>query len=147
MLEDHEFCDNCPGCRPAILDMRTRRPLGPDTPEMKAVNEVWDKDTTYAQRRAYIEVTLHNSRQPGELRLAEQVMAKIQQAWDHQEHLKKYHDAKKSKKPIVYVAREEFVRRLVESGMTADEAEQQATFAEHLGSIVEIGDEWVGIKK
>ncbi len=80
MLEDHKFCDDCPGCRPAMLDMKTRRPLSPDTPEMKAVNEVWDKDTTYAQRRAYIEVTLHNSRQPGELRLAEQVIAKIQQA-------------------------------------------------------------------
>ncbi len=66
---------------------------------------------------------------------------------NHLEHLKRYHDAKNSKKPIVYVTREEFVRRLVESGMTADEAEQQATFAEHLGSIVEIGDEWVGIKK
>jgi len=62
-------------------------------------------------------------------------------------NLKKYFDAKNSKKPRVEVSREEFIRRLVARGETEDKAEQMATVAEGLGSQLEIGDEWVGIKQ
>lgn len=80
MMEDHEFCDDCPGCRPAMADVKTGEVLGNNTPTMQIVNRIWDNETTYAERKAFIEVTLHNFRQPHELRLAQKVMSQIQVA-------------------------------------------------------------------
>lgn len=80
MMEDHEFCDTCPGCRPAIMNIATGKNVPDDDPMMVAVNKVWDNETTYAQRRAYIEVTLKNSEDQNFLRLANEVMAKIKSA-------------------------------------------------------------------
>ena len=74
MLEDHEFCDNCPGCRPALIDVETMQKVPDNHRFMTSVNKIWDNDTTYAQRRAFIEVTLHNSRNPQDLRLTEEVV-------------------------------------------------------------------------
>lgn len=79
MMEYHEFCDDCPGCRPAILDLQTQQAMSDDSPVMKAINEMWDKDTTYAQRRAYIEVTLHNSENPVDRSRATEVVEKIKE--------------------------------------------------------------------
>ncbi|MDD3473383.1 MAG: hypothetical protein PHS86_11415 [Syntrophaceae bacterium] len=79
MLEDHEFCDDCPGCKPAILDMKTNRPLPPDDPLMQAVMFMWQNGTTYQERKAYIEVTLHNSRSQSDLILANSVFHKIKE--------------------------------------------------------------------
>lgn len=80
MMEDHEFCDDCSGCRPALLDMETKQPLSNDDPIMISVNKVWDDDTTYAQRRAFIEVTLHNSRNPLDMVRAQEVAQKFEVA-------------------------------------------------------------------
>jgi hypothetical protein len=82
MLEHHEFCDHCPGCRPAILDVTTGRALAADSPMMMRVNKIWDKDTTYAQRKAYIEVTVHNSRSPQDMELASVVASKFGRAFE-----------------------------------------------------------------
>lgn len=79
MLEEHEFCDDCPGCKPAILDIKTNKPLPSDDPLMKAVMFMWKNGTTYQERKAYIEVTLHNSRLPSDLRLAGMVFEKIKE--------------------------------------------------------------------
>ena len=86
MMEDHEFCDKCPGCRPALATLdgvKVGKPFDDDTPEMKAINKYWDNETEYRQRKAYIEVTLHNSRRPGELALCKQVMAGIQEVLEN----------------------------------------------------------------
>lgn len=80
MLDDHEFCDTCPGCRPAMLDVRTGKRLPDDDPKMTKVNRVWDNDTTYEQRKAFIEVTLHNSRKPGDMRGFQAVSLMIEAA-------------------------------------------------------------------
>ena len=77
MMEDHEFCDSCPGCRPAMLDMKTGQPLPDDDPIMVAVNRAWDTQTSFAQRRAYIEVTLKNSRDPETMKLAQEAMQTV----------------------------------------------------------------------
>ncbi len=67
MMEDHEFCDSCEGCRPAIasVDPVTGK-VGPalprTSPPMRAIDEYWDNHTSYEERKSYIEVTLHNSR-------------------------------------------------------------------------------------
>jgi hypothetical protein len=78
MLEHHQFCDSCPGCRPAIVDSKTGTILPPESPIMVAVNDLWDHHTTYEERKAFIEVTLHNSQAPPELQLAYALMQKIQ---------------------------------------------------------------------
>jgi len=79
VIEDHEFCDACPGCRPILVTMDGRK-VSDDDPMMVIINKLWDTQTTYAQRRAYIEVTLKNSRKPSDLELSSEVMQKIQQA-------------------------------------------------------------------
>ena len=86
MMEDHEFCDSCPGCRPAIFSMETGRPLPPEDPIMIVVNDIWDTQTTYAQRRAFIEFTLHNSRNPQDMRLVAEVNQMIEAALKESEH-------------------------------------------------------------
>jgi hypothetical protein len=72
-MEDHEFCDSCPGCRPAILDIKTGKSLPKNSPIMIAVNKVWDTQTTLQQRKAFIEVTLHNSCRTSDLKLFHEV--------------------------------------------------------------------------
>jgi len=79
MMEDHEFCDSCSGCRPAMLNVQTGKPLPATDPMMIKVNQIWDNDTSYAQRRAFIEVTLKNSENPRDRQLCMEVMHKIQQ--------------------------------------------------------------------
>ena len=79
MMEDHEFCDTCPGCRPALATLDGRK-VPDDDPKMVIINELWDTQTTYAQRRAFIEVTLKNSRNSIDVKLCQQVMDKIQEA-------------------------------------------------------------------
>lgn len=78
-MEDHEFCDSCPGCRPALVTIDGRQ-MPDDDPKMVIINEIWDNQTTYAQRRAFIEVTLKNSNNFRDLKLCEEVMQKIQKA-------------------------------------------------------------------
>lgn len=77
MMEDHEFCDSCPGCRPALMNPKTGQVLQNDDPLMIKVNDIWDNQTTYAQRRAFIEVTLHNSRNPQDVKRAQEVVQMI----------------------------------------------------------------------
>jgi hypothetical protein len=77
MLGHHDFCDHCPGCRPVLIDVNTGQPLPADSPSMVKVNQVWASETTYEQRKAFIEVTLHGSCSSNDLRLANQVGAKI----------------------------------------------------------------------
>ena len=47
---------------------------------MVKVNKVWDNDTTYEQRRGFIEVTLHNRKDRINMTLFQQVASKIQEA-------------------------------------------------------------------
>lgn len=78
MMEDHEFCDDCPGCRPALLDVENQKQLPDDDPIMIEVNKIWDGETTYAQRRAFIKVTLHNSRNAMDVARFQEVTQKIE---------------------------------------------------------------------
>ncbi len=51
-----------------------------DDPMMIEVNRVWDNETTFAQRRAFIEVTLKNSKKPQDIKMFQEVAAIIQEA-------------------------------------------------------------------
>jgi hypothetical protein len=77
-VRHHDFCDHCEGCRPALVDPQTGKRLGDDSPLMLKVNRVWDKETTYAQRRAFIMVTVHNSRAAADMQLCQEVIKKIE---------------------------------------------------------------------
>jgi hypothetical protein len=64
-------------------------------------------------------------------------------------NIQKYLRAKEraGKLPTVKVTKQEFIRRLIASGKTEEKAEQMALVAEGLGSVIEIGDEMVGIQE
>lgn len=57
------FDDNCPGCKPVILDKDTLKPFPADSPPMVAINRVWAK-TTLEEREAFHKFTCLNSRAP-----------------------------------------------------------------------------------
>lgn len=86
MMEDHEFCDSCEGCRPAMFDARTGQRVPDDDPKMVIIHRVWNSGTTYAQRRAFIEVTLKNSCKPHDVQLSLEVVLMIQRALKELEH-------------------------------------------------------------
>ena len=75
--ESHD--DNCEGCKPALIDTTTGQPLAPDSPMMQAVMGVWAK-TTLPQRQAWHRVTCLMSRDPEDVRLAEQFVQDVQNA-------------------------------------------------------------------
>jgi len=74
-----KFSDECPGCLPALFDVRTGKKLGPDTPQMKAVFAVW-AETTKQEREAFHRATCQNSRLPSDLRLMQGILEKIKRA-------------------------------------------------------------------
>jgi hypothetical protein len=76
----HEFCDHCPGCRPAMFNMKTGQVLQESDPLMININRIWNQETTYAERKAFIEVTVNNSRSTEDLLLAQGVMLKFERA-------------------------------------------------------------------
>lgn len=84
MTIPHDFCDHCPGCRPAIVNIETGEVLAEDSPQMIEVNRIWSHETTYAERKAYIAMTAHNSRAPEDMRLAMRIMEKFQAALSHE---------------------------------------------------------------
>lgn len=69
MVKRHEFCDQCPGCRPAVM-VSANAPPGAHAAMTKIVNHIWDHETRFEERKAFIEVTLHNDRDPEKMRLA-----------------------------------------------------------------------------
>lgn len=58
-FEKHD--DECPGCRPVLLNHQTGVPLPEDSPQMQAVKSVWDQ-TTIAERQAFHRFCCQNSR-------------------------------------------------------------------------------------
>ena len=76
----HQFCDHCPGCRPALIQPATGKVFADDSPEMLAVMKIWNHNTTYSERKAFINVTVNNSRKSEDLKLSRTIMAKIHSA-------------------------------------------------------------------
>lgn len=67
MSREHQD-DNCPGCKPVLVDSATGKILPDDSPEMKTLLRVW-ADTTIEERRAFHRVTVGNSQDPHDLDL------------------------------------------------------------------------------
>ena len=62
-----------------MLDMKTGQQLGPDTPQMQAVNKVWS-ETAKQEREAFHRFTCLNSRTPMDMRLVGPLIEKIKQS-------------------------------------------------------------------
>lgn len=75
------FEDDCEGCRPAVLDLQTKKPLPADHPVMKALAMVWD-GTTRDERAAFHRFTCLNSREPTDLVLVHGIQQKFQRVCD-----------------------------------------------------------------
>jgi hypothetical protein len=71
-MSHEKFDDNCPGCKPAFLDLKTGQVLPDDHPVMQKVHAVW-RTTTFQQREAFHDVMCLNSRDPLKLFLVKQI--------------------------------------------------------------------------
>lgn len=60
----HEsYEENCQGCKPVILDIKTGRPFPADHPAVVAINAVFNS-LPLSDKQAWHELTCHNSREP-----------------------------------------------------------------------------------
>ena len=62
-MSREQFDDNCPGCMPVVIDLKTHQPYSEDSPVGKSVAEFW-KTTSLEERQAFHEFTCQNSRNP-----------------------------------------------------------------------------------
>ena len=61
-----------------MLDMRTGKVLGSETPEMQVINRIWS-ETFKQEREAFHAFTCHNSRDSVVMRLVTPLMQRMQQ--------------------------------------------------------------------
>jgi hypothetical protein len=73
------FSDDCPGCRPAVVDVETGKVLAKDSPIMQTVLAVW-ATTTREERVAYHRVCCGNSRNQVDLRVFQGIATRMQTA-------------------------------------------------------------------
>jgi hypothetical protein len=71
--------DECPGCRPAILNVETRTLLPDDSPMMQIVLRVW-RALSLHEKQAWHRFTCQNSRTPFDMQLAETFGKHVQEA-------------------------------------------------------------------
>jgi len=78
-MSKDKFNDDCQGCKPAVIDVQTGKPLTPEHPIMAAVNRVWGK-TTLAEREAFHKFTCLNSRDPEVMKVVQSLSERIKSA-------------------------------------------------------------------
>lgn len=74
-----KFEDDCPGCRPAMIDYKTGKVLPDDDPVMIKVMGVWSQ-TTKAEREAFHRVCCNHSQEPVDMQLMSGIAFKMQEA-------------------------------------------------------------------
>ena len=74
-----KFDDDCPGCRPALIDVRTGKVFHSSHPAVQAVNRVWAR-TTKEEREAFHQVTCLNNHTPAVLGVVMRLTKEIQNA-------------------------------------------------------------------
>lgn len=77
--ERHEYREDCPGCQMMIVDPATGRPVPEDSPIAKAAARVW-ASATLEEKRACNRVWVWNSREPADLRVAQDVAERVKGA-------------------------------------------------------------------
>jgi hypothetical protein len=74
------FDDECDGCRPAMVNVKTKRPYADDSFEMRIVNRLWS-ETTRVEREAWHRVTCQNSRAISDVALAKGFADRVEAAF------------------------------------------------------------------
>lgn len=75
------YQEDCPGCRPAMIDLKTGQPLPDDNPMMKIVLGLFS-EASYGERQAFHNVTCNNSRRTKDLQCCRGLVARFQKAID-----------------------------------------------------------------
>ena len=57
----HEYDENCPGCQPALYDMKNKRPMPEDDPAMVIVLKAFKEKCNLTQRRAWHRIAMGQS--------------------------------------------------------------------------------------
>jgi len=78
-----KFEDDCPNCRPALIDVKTGKILPDDSAEMKAINSIWAA-TTKEQREAFHRATCLNSKEDRDLNVILEIGVRFQEAMEAQ---------------------------------------------------------------
>jgi hypothetical protein len=71
------YDDDCPGCRPVVIDPETLQPLPIDHPAMQAMLRVWD-GLTLPERRAFHRFTCLNSRAPADVLVIQSIQRQLE---------------------------------------------------------------------
>jgi len=75
--------DECPGCRPVLVDMATGKVEPEGSPKMNAVMKIWGQ-TTLAERQAFHRFTCLNSRADGDVAVMQSLSLRFKQAIEAQ---------------------------------------------------------------
>lgn len=78
-MSTDKYNDDCPGCRPALVNVKTGQKMPDDSPEMVAVLRVWDK-TTRIEREAFHRFTCLNSRAIEDLDIIQALSKRFEKA-------------------------------------------------------------------
>lgn len=73
------FSDDCPGCRPAMMDAKTGEVMADDSPPMKLVLNVW-RTTSRKEREVFHRVCCQNSRNVSDMMIFTDLTKRIQNA-------------------------------------------------------------------
>lgn len=73
------FDDECPGCRPVIIDPATRKVLADESPIVQSMNKIWS-ESSRSEREAFHRVTCLNSRNPEDLTVMQSLVKRIESA-------------------------------------------------------------------
>jgi hypothetical protein len=73
------FSDDCSGCRPSLIDVKTGKVLPEESREMQAILNVWRR-TTLRERLVFHRVTCLNSRIRSDLRTFQIISERMQKA-------------------------------------------------------------------
>lgn len=73
------FDDNCPGCKPTMVELDSGKVLPDDHPQMVALLKMW-RETTIHERRAWHAFTCQNLRDPLTMALIPGLQQKMEQA-------------------------------------------------------------------
>lgn len=74
-----EYDPDCPGCRPAMLSVKTGEPVPEDDPMMVAVLAVWER-ASLAERQAWHRLICGRSEDPADLRPFHNLSARMRDA-------------------------------------------------------------------
>jgi hypothetical protein len=76
-MSRQKYQENCRGCRPAMLDLSTGRPLASSAPEMQLIKRIYAA-LTLDEKKAWHRFTCLNSREAGDLTVAAKFKAALE---------------------------------------------------------------------